>query len=75
MSVIIWPSSFLKRMFKNDSSLNLCSIVNSILGCRFCSKLCKLLMLPYGHFQKMKQSFKYLFHDLVYSVFILLLYF
>ena len=46
--------------------------MNFILGCRFWIKLCKLLMSPLGYFQNMKQSFKYLFHDLVNSVFILL---
>ena len=32
-------------------------------------------MLPHKHSQNMKQSSKYLFHDLINSVFILLLYF
>ena len=32
-------------------------------------------MLLHEHFQNMKQSSKYLFHDLINSVFILLLYF
>ena len=41
----------------NYNSLKSCSMVNFILECRFWSKLCKLLMLPHGHFQNMKQSF------------------
>ena len=57
------------RMSKNDSSFELCSIVNFIFGCRFCCRLCNLLMPPYGHFQNMKQSSKYLFHYLVNSSF------
>ena len=34
---MIWSFSFLMRMFKNGSSLNLCSKVNFILGCMFWS--------------------------------------
>ena len=58
------------RMSKNGSSLKLCSMVRFILGCRYWNKLYKLLMLPYGHFQNMKQSSRYLFHDLINSIFI-----
>ena len=50
-------------------------MVNSILGCRFESKLCKSLMLPHEHFQNMIESSRYLFYDLIKSVFILLLHF
>ena len=71
MSVIIWPFSFLMRGSKNGSSLKPCSMVNFSLGCWFWSKLCKLLMFPHGHFQNMKQLSKYIFHDLINSVFIL----
>ena len=39
------------------------SIVNFILGCRFCSSSCNSLMSPHVYFQNMKQSSKYLFHD------------
>ena len=42
------------RMSKNGNSSELCSIVNFILGWRFCSKLFKSLMSPVGHFHKMK---------------------
>ena len=63
------------RMSKNGSSFRLCSIVNFILGCRFCSSSCNSLMSPHGYFQYMKQSSKYLFHDLVKSSFMLLPYF
>ena len=62
-------------MSKNGSSFELCSIINVILGCRFCSRLCNSLMSPHGHFQNMKQSSKYLFHDLVNFPFMLLAYF
>ena len=66
ISVMIWPFTFFFiRMSKNGNSFKLCSIVNFILGCRFCSRLCNSLMSPHGHFQNMKQSSKYLFHDLV----------
>ena len=66
---------FFIRMSKNGSSLEPCSIVNCILGCRFCSRLCNSLMSPQGHFQNIKQSSKYLFHDFVNSPFMLLPYF
>ena len=66
---------FFIRMSKNGSSFELCSKVNFILGCRFCSRLCNSLLFSYGHFQNMKQSSKYFFHDLVNSPFILLPYF
>ena len=51
------------------------SIVNFILGCWFCSRSCNSLMSQHGYFQNMKQSSKYLFHDLVKSSFMSLLYF
>ena len=72
MSVIIWPFQFLMRMSESSNSLNLCSMVNFILGCRFLSKLCKSLMLPQEYFQNMKQSSRHLFYDLIYSIFILI---
>ena len=62
-------------MSKNGSSLKLCSLVNFILGFWFWSKLCKSLILPHEHFQSIKQSSRYLFHELINSVFILLQYF
>ena len=65
---------FFIRMSTNGNSFELCSIVNFILGCTFCNRLSNSLMSPHGHFQNMKQSSKYLFHDLVNSSFILLLY-
>ena len=37
--MMIWPFTFFIRMSKNGYSFELCSIVNSILGCRFCSRL------------------------------------
>ena len=61
------------RMSENGSSFELCSIVNLILGCRFCSRLSNSFM--YKYFPNMKQSSKYIFHDLVNSPFILLPYF
>ena len=73
--VMIWPFTFFIRMSKNGSSFELCSIVNFILGCRFCSRLYNSLMSPHGHFQNMKQSSKYLFHDLVNSSFMSIPYF
>ena len=72
---MMWPFWFFMRMSKNGSSLDLCSIVNFIFGYRFWSKFYNWLMFPHGHFQNMKQSSKYLFHDLVNSPFMLLLYF
>ena len=63
------------RMSKNGCSFELCSIVNFILGCTFWNMLCNSLMCLHGHFQNMKQSSKYLFHDLVNSPFMLLPYF
>ena len=65
--------TFFIRVSKN--SFKLCSIVNFILGCRFCSRSCNSLMFPHGCFQNMKQSSKYLFHDLVNSSFMSLPYF
>ena len=62
-------------MSKNGSSFELCSIVNLILGWRFCVRLCNSLMSPHEHFQNMKRSCRYLFHDLVNSPFILWSYF
>ena len=53
------------RMSKNGKSFKLCSTVNFILGCRFCSRSCNFSMSLNGYFQNMKQSSKYLFHDLV----------
>ena len=35
---------------KNRNSFNLCSMVNFISGCKFWSKLCKLLMLSHEYF-------------------------
>ena len=67
--------SFFIRMSKNGNSFELCSTVNSILGCRFCSQLCNSLMSSHGHFQNMKRSFEYIFHDLVNSSFMSLPYF
>ena len=72
MSVIIWPFAFLMRTSEKVSSLKLCFLVNFILWCKFWIKLCKLLMLPHGHFQNMKQPSMYIFHDLINSVFIVL---
>ena len=63
------------RMSKNGNSFKLCSIVNFILGCRFCSNSCNSLISPHGSFQNIKQSSKYLFHDLVNSSLMLLPYF
>ena len=63
------------RMCKNGSSLKLFFMVDFILGCRFWSWLCNLLMFPRGHFRSMKQLSWYLFHDLVNSLFMLLPYF
>ena len=60
---------------KKRSSLGLSSMVNYILVCWFWSKLCKSLMLPCGHFQNMNQSSKYLFHNRINYIFILLMYF
>ena len=74
-TVMIWPFTFFIRLSKNGSSFELSAIVNFILGCRFCNRLCNSLMSPQGHFQNMKQSSKYLFHDLVNSSFMLLPYF
>ena len=51
-SVMIWPFTLHIRMSKNGNSFELCSIVNFILGCRFYSRLCNLLMSPSGHFQE-----------------------
>ena len=64
------PLTFFMRMSKNRNSFRLCSIVNFIWGCRFCSRSCNSLMsAPHGYFPNMKQSSKYLFHDLVKSSF------
>ena len=60
---------------KNGCSFELCSIMHFILGCRFCSMWCNSLISPHGHFQNIKQSSKYLFHDLVNSFFMSLPYF
>ena len=62
-------------MSKNGNSFKLCSIVNFILGCKFCCSLCNSLMSSHEYFQNMKQSSKYLFHDLVKSSFKSLPYF
>ena len=62
-------------MSKNGNSFELCSIVNFILGSRFCRSLSNLLMSPHGHGQNMMQLSKYLFYDLVNSSFIFLHYF
>ena len=62
------------RISRNIISFKLCSIVNLILGCRFCCRLCNSFMSPHGHFQNMKQSSKYLFRDLVNSSFMSLQY-
>ena len=66
---------FFIRMSINGNFFKLCSVVDFILGCRFCSRSCNLLMYPHGYFQNMKQSSKYLFHDLVNSSFMSLPYF
>ena len=63
------------RMSKNDSSYGLCSTVNFIVECRFGSRLCNSLMSTHWYFQNMKQSSKYIFHDLVNSPLMLLAYF
>ena len=62
ISVMIWPFTAFIRMSKNGNSFKLCSIVNFILGCRFCSRSCNSLMSPHGCFQNMKQSSIYIFH-------------
>ena len=62
-------------MSKNGSSFELCYIVNFILGCRICSRLCNSFKSPHGHFHDMKQSSRYLFHDLLNSSFSPLPYF
>ena len=67
--------TFFTRMSKNGNSFRLCSIVDFMLRCRFCSSSCNSLMSPHGYFQNMKQLSKYLFHDLVKSSFMSLLYF
>ena len=69
------PFTFFTRMSKNGSSFRLCSIVNFILGCRFCSSSCNSLMSPHGYIQIMKQSGKYLYNDLVNFSFMSLPYF
>ena len=71
----MWPFTFFIRMSKNGNSFKLCSIVNFILGCRFCSRSGNSLMFPHGYIQNMKQSSKYLFRDLVNSPFMSLSYF
>ena len=43
-------SRFFIKMSRNGNSFELCSIVNFILGCRFCSGLCDSLMSRQGHF-------------------------
>ena len=62
-------------MSKNYCSFDVWSVVNSILGCRFWCRLCNSLMSSHVHFKNMKQSSKYLFHDLVNSSIMLLPYF
>ena len=61
---------FFMRMSKNGSSFELCSIVNFIFVCRFCSRLCNSLMSPHVHFHNIKKSSKYLFHDLINSPYV-----
>ena len=56
ISVMIWPFWFLMKTSINGSSLNLCSMGNFILRCRFWNKSCKSFMLPHRYFQNMKQS-------------------
>ena len=73
--LMIWPFPFLIRKSKNGNSFELCSIVNSILVCRFCSSLSNSLISPHGHFQNLKRSSKCLFHDLVIFFYISLPYF
>ena len=73
--MIIWPFTFFIRMSKDGNSFELCCMVNFILGCRFCSWLYNSLMSPHGHFQNMKKSSKYFFHDLGNSSFMSLPYF
>ena len=57
------------RMSKNASSLKLCYMMSFILGYRLRSKFWKSLI------QNMKQSSRYLFHDLKNTVFIFLYFF
>ena len=66
---MIRPFTSIIRMSKNGNSFKLYSIATSILECRFCSRLFNSLMSPHGYFQNMKQSSKYLFHDLTNSSF------
>ena len=73
ISVIIWPICFLMKNTKNGLSLKLSSMVNFTLQFRFWSILCKSPMLHHRHLQNMKLSSKYILHDLINSVFILLL--
>ena len=75
ISGMIWQFTFFIRMSKKGNSFDPCSIVNFILGCRSCSRLCNSSMSPHRHFQNMKQSSKYLVHDLVNSSFMSLPYF
>ena len=67
--------TFFMRMCKNGNSFRLCSIVNFIFGCRFCSRSCNSLMSPHGYFQNMKQSSKYIFHDLVVFFYVVAVFF
>ena len=62
------------RMIENGHSLELYCYGNFILSCRLWSKLCKSSLLLHGHFQNMKQSSRYLSHDLIKSISILLPY-
>ena len=52
---MIWSFTFFIKMSKNGSSLEVCSIVNFILGCRFCSRLCTSL---HGSNIKMEENRK-----------------
>ena len=60
------------RMSKNGNSFKLCSIVNFILGCRFCSRSCYSLIPPSWVFPEYEAIIQ---HDLVKSSFMSLPYF
>ena len=66
---MIWPFTFSIRISKNTCSFERYSIVNFFRGVGFCGRLCNSFMSPYGHFQNIKQSSKYIFHDLINSFF------
>ena len=62
MSVIFWLFWFSIRKSKNGNSLKLFSMLNFL---RFSIKLYKSLMLPDEYLHNMKQSSRFLFHDLI----------